>query len=389
MAPQKKSVRVRSNRICFTLNNPSTIEREDILNRLKSLDSSPSAINYAVVGQEVGASGTPHLQGFIHLKTSFLLARDGNISKWRSLIPALARAHLEPAFGSDQDSEKYCLKDNNPLIVIGTPVLNAGSSWDRLLDCKTLEEMREVDPEFVARSHFQAVAICQRNSRYGTFPTPPVQLMEWQYDVVRALLSQNRRQITFVCDEQGNMGKSVLAHFIAGTLKEKVFYCRGGKSSDIVHAFSKGNFEIAIFDYARNKQPEYFAWDLFEEMKDGGVTSLKYDGNCFWLKNPIKVLVLTNHNLSDQRHRLTADRWNTFVLSERTEKKLSVSNIDAVRLVESFYPPPVQDAAPGCVPHVFTPDPVEENLEVEEVRLQEIEEMFKELNENGLLFSDF
>lgn len=376
MAPQK-NVRVRSNRICFTLNNPSTANLDDVITRLKSLDSSAKAIAYAAVGQEVGASGTPHLQGFIHLKTSFLRARDGNISKWRSLIPALAKAHLEPAFGSDEDSEKYCLKDGNPLIVIGTPVLNAGSSWDRLLDCKTLEEMREIDPEFVAKSHFQAVAICQRNSRYGTFPTPPSQLSQWQADVLKSLLQQSRRQITFVCDPRGNMGKSMLAHFIAGTLREKVFYCRGGKSSDIVHAFSKGQFEIAIFDYARNKQPEFFAWDLFEEMKDGGITSLKYDGNCFWLKSPVKVLVLTNHDLSDHRHRLTADRWDMHVLSDHTSTDLSVTKRSALALVAPYYPSAVE------LDPSLSIDEIEPSLDLGDLPQEVLEAMFADFNENA------
>ena len=382
MAPQKKSVRVRSNRICFTLNNPSTQDLDGVITRLKFLDSS-NAVNYAAVGQEVGASGTPHLQGFIHLKTSFLLARDGNISKWRSLIPALARAHLEPAFGSDHDSEKYCLKDGNPLIVIGTPVLNAGSSWDRLLDCKTLEEMREIDPEFVARSHFQAVAIAQRNSRFGTFPTPPSFLYPWQFEVLKSLLSQDRRQITFVTDERGNMGKSVLAQYIAGTLKEKVFYCRGGKSSDIVHAFSKGSFEIAIFDYARNKQPDFFAWDLFEEMKDGGVTSLKYDGNCFWLKNPIKVLVLTNHNLDAHRHRLTADRWDVHNLNLRGVRRDWMEDHETcLRLVHQFYPPPVANE-PAPVPEPPLPSPTIQPCD----ECQWMNQMEQELDENDMLFN--
>lgn len=313
MAPARQ---VKSNRIVFTLNNYTEEECQSLLRCINFLEPQ---IDYCIVGKEVAASGTPHLQGYIKLKTSFLRADRGIISKWRSLFPALKRAHLEPAYGSDLHSEKYCSKDGNLLISVGVPTSDVDSTWTKILQATTMEEICELDPQFAAKNYFQAQAISRNNSLYKTTPRCNLSLKLWQISVLNDLILQNDRQIKFVVDTVGNSGKSYLARFLACHGKPKsVFYCRGGKSADIAHAFSKiaDTCEYAVFDYARNKSPEFFSWDLFEELKDGGLTSLKYDGNCFWLPRPIKILVLTNHQLDDHRHRLTSDRWDVTILPE-------------------------------------------------------------------------
>nr|UOF80437.1 rep protein [Cressdnaviricota sp.] len=329
MAPTK---RVKTNRVCFTLNNYSAEEQECLI---QSLNSLKDQMIFSIVGQEKGASGTPHLQGFIRLKPSFLKASNGTISKWKSLIPSLKRAHLEPAFGSDLDSQKYCSKEGSVLFQHGTPSANQENQFSLLLKATSMEEIIELDPEMAFKHYFQATAIIRSNTMNNTRPIAPPLLRSWQVKVLRSLVLQNSRQVTFVVDEHGNTGKSVLAKWIAGNLPPKsVFYCRGGKSSDIVHAFSKvaTTCKFAIFDYARNKLPEYFAWDLFEELKDGGITSLKYDGNCFWLPNRIKVLVLTNHLLDDHRYRLTSDRWDVHKLDLSTRDQSA--DVDPKGIVE-------------------------------------------------------
>jgi len=343
MAPVKK---FRTNRICFTLNNYT---EEECLSLQTSINSYLSHVVYAVVGKEVGASGTPHLQGYIRFRPSFLLAKNGIISKWKSLMPALARAHLEPAFGSDLDSKTYCSKEGEPWITVGTPDTSTDtgtSTFERILQATQLSDIVEIDPQFAAKNYFQAVAIVRANSLCSTKPTSPPFLKKWQLVALRKLLRQTRRQVTFVVDEKGNSGKSLLAHFIAGHLSPKeVFYCRGGKSADIVHAFSKNahSCKYAIFDYARNKQPDYFAWDLIEELKDGGITSLKYDGNCFWVSNPIKILILTNHSLDNHRHRLTEDRWDVLQLRDASKEPADIRPEDHPDLCEAFNIPLPQD----------------------------------------------
>lgn len=342
MAPSK---RVRTNVICFTLNNYTD---EECRGLQTSVNSYSQHIAFAIVGKEIAPSGTPHLQGYIKFKSTFLLARNGTLPKWRSLIPSLARAHMEPAYGSDLDSEKYCEKDGNLLLKVGDPTDEKGTNGPflQILRATTLEEIMEIDPQFAAKNYFQATAIVRANSLNSTKPTSPVFLKAWQLVVLKRLIRQTRRQITFVVDEKGNSGKSLLAHFIAGHLSPKeVFYCRGGKSADIVHAFSKNahTCKYAIFDYARNKQPDFFAWDLIEEIKDGGITSLKYDGNCFWVSNPIKILILTNHSLDAHRHRLTEDRWDVIKLRDANKEPADIRPEDHPIVAEAFNIPLPED----------------------------------------------
>lgn len=81
---------------CFTLNNYSEAEVESV----KNIECS-----YLVFGKEIGKSGTPHLQGFIHFinpRTITGLKR----------VKGLERAHLEVAV-APKKAIKYCMKDGD------------------------------------------------------------------------------------------------------------------------------------------------------------------------------------------------------------------------------------------------------------------------------------
>lgn len=80
---------------CFTINNPTAEDRKDVA----SLD-----VKYLVVGEEVSASGTPHLQGYCELTKR---------TRVTSLKKRLPRAHLERRKGSAQQAATYCKKDGN------------------------------------------------------------------------------------------------------------------------------------------------------------------------------------------------------------------------------------------------------------------------------------
>lgn len=78
----------------FTLNNPTSIEEDDI----KTIPSS-----YLVFGREKGESNTPHLQGCIVFKNPI------SFKKIKRYIP---RAHIEPTIDLDA-SIRYCMKDGD------------------------------------------------------------------------------------------------------------------------------------------------------------------------------------------------------------------------------------------------------------------------------------
>nr|QTE03427.1 MAG: replication-associated protein [Psittacidae CRESS-DNA-virus sp.] len=83
----------------FTLNNYSDDEVTKFTSWL-SVECS-----YAIFGKEVGANGTPHLQGY------FKLLRQRRLSALKSNLDS--RAHYEVAKGSAWSNKIYCSKDGN------------------------------------------------------------------------------------------------------------------------------------------------------------------------------------------------------------------------------------------------------------------------------------
>ena len=82
---------------CFTLNNYTEDEYQHII-RVAENES-----QYAIVGREVGESGTRHLQGYILFKRPFRF----QTIKDRYLV----RCHIEIAAGSADANRRYCSKD--------------------------------------------------------------------------------------------------------------------------------------------------------------------------------------------------------------------------------------------------------------------------------------
>jgi hypothetical protein len=85
---------------CFTLNNYTTDEENAI--RGYGLINA----NYCVYGKEVGELGTPHLQGYIELKTRQRLTQ---LKKNMDL----ERIHLEPRKAKAHQAADYCKKDGD------------------------------------------------------------------------------------------------------------------------------------------------------------------------------------------------------------------------------------------------------------------------------------
>jgi len=86
---------------CFTINNPRADRpgREGDLTRVKTWQ-----FKYLVVQLEVGAEGTPHLQGFVQFETK---------QRLKALKKLHKRAHWEPRRGSAYQAAHYCKKPEN------------------------------------------------------------------------------------------------------------------------------------------------------------------------------------------------------------------------------------------------------------------------------------
>lgn len=85
-----------SRAICLTINNYTD---EDVVQKLLNDDR----FSYIVVGREVGASGTPHLQCYAEFPTG---------RRWKKLAKEY-KAHIEPRRGTAYQASEYCKKDGN------------------------------------------------------------------------------------------------------------------------------------------------------------------------------------------------------------------------------------------------------------------------------------
>lgn len=130
---------------CFTLNNPTDLERdtlEAIGNEL------PSPFVYLVYGNEVGESGTHHLQGFLSLSARKTLAWVKNAVS--------EKAHFEAAKGTPKQASTYCKKDND-FKEFGVLPKGKGARTDikacvdAITKGETLREITKNHPEIILR----------------------------------------------------------------------------------------------------------------------------------------------------------------------------------------------------------------------------------------------
>ena len=89
----------RIRRFCFTWNNYPSSAIEDIKEWLARNNA-----RYAIIGKEVGASGTPHLQGYVMLSGQL---------RFSSIKHDFPTWHIEKARGTSQQNRVYCTKDND------------------------------------------------------------------------------------------------------------------------------------------------------------------------------------------------------------------------------------------------------------------------------------
>lgn len=86
---------------CFTLNNYSDKQLADLSN-VEFLDKRIKGI---VFQQEVGQTGTPHIQGYVELTTPV------RIKQARKILPGCGGAHFERRLGTRSQAIAYCSKE--------------------------------------------------------------------------------------------------------------------------------------------------------------------------------------------------------------------------------------------------------------------------------------
>lgn len=341
---EKKRQSVRSNRCCFTLNfqGEATWPAAALEEVQRSLEEFHQAgkLRFAIVGKEVApTTGTPHLQGFIHVLPTALPASQGTVGTWKKLFPFLARAHLETARGDDSKNLEYCSKSSDILVNLGDPQKKRTLAEFSMLP---LTEQLAEDGEMAVKSRFQLDSIGKRlkmaeleelvaKEHEEVYQNPP--LLAWQEDVIGKLVNQDRRSVFFVIDPIGGIGKTHLAQYLNLHPDFRACTLGVGKRDNLAMAFTAHFLEhhnrYTIFDLTRCFEEQTWPFAMIEELKNGSYMDPKYESKarkCFLQK----IIVFCNKEPDNMK--LSFDRVRKFIVEDNKLVELYIALFSIPRM---------------------------------------------------------
>lgn len=297
-------VSTRCCRWVFTLNNYTD---DDVNHLVCSLEP---ASEYLVFGREVGASGTPHLQGYFQLKNST------RFNAVKQLVGQ--RAWVAAARGTTAQAVNYCKKEND-FEEFGDVPTDQGhrSDWDDYRDfvrelgrVPSTREIINHNISLWARYSSRCVEIAEALLDPVSLTTDNPRL-GWQTTVCGRIAGAvqsgaNPRTIDFVIDPDGRGGKSWICQWALSNYGDKVQILKIGRRDDLAHAIDETK-SIFLFDVPRN-QMIYLQYAVLEMLKDQLVFSPKYGSRMKILRVVPYVAVFSNE--APDFSALTNDRFN-------------------------------------------------------------------------------
>ena len=295
-------------RWAFTLNDYTPEEEQKLVGAL-----TPQTAVYAIVARKrAPTTGTPHLQGFVHLR------RHQRFDAVKKLLDT-PRVHLEPARGTDQENRDYCRKD-------GDVVLEVGKTWSRGESIDSYRRAREVVERVASGTCETVAAACREDpldwqavARHRPAVTwwlseerrePGERILRqqyegavlrpWQEEVVRELeKGADDRIVLWVMDYRGNRGKTWLTGYLEARWGQRgvcvVSPCC--KPWDVAYLLPDGEqLRLVLYDVPHTEGPQLMAEHagLLEQLKAGRVLSTKYEPRRKLYPQPLHVLVLAN-----------------------------------------------------------------------------------------------
>ncbi|AHH31485.1 replication-associated protein [Dragonfly larvae associated circular virus-10] len=306
-------------RWCFTLNNYTEKDVASITEKLTF-----SNCVFAKVGKEIGDSGTPHLQGFIHLRKRLRLAC------LKKLVGD--RAHCEVARGTDKDNESYCGKDSDVVLTIGEPTIGTTEQGGgdtihsiarrialKLSKGTDITELQGEEWKAYCRhskviQELSAALVKNKNIKDQAAQMSDKPLRTWQKELKNAIQTvPDDRKVMWYCDSVGNTGKTWFSKYLVALHGAIRF--ENGKSADIKYAYN--GERVVVFDLSRS-QVDHFNYEVIESIKNGLMFSPKYT-SCTKMYPIPHVIVFANW-MSDES-KLSADRWKIESLSDVSKIK--------------------------------------------------------------------
>jgi hypothetical protein len=290
-----------SERWCFTYNNyPENFEvlLQNMFDR--------GEVAYLIAGREVASTGTPHLQGFLCLRTRRVF------NTVQRLLPN--GCHIERARGSIESNIRYCSKDDeNPFTLGEQPEVHQGKRSDIERFHEWCKKQTGAPSERVIMDEFPSLYLRYRGNLLkmskelcGRPVLGEVEFRDWQEEVKMIVEgTPDDRHIHFYVDEDGNSGKSWLCKRLYRERPEKTQILRIGKRDDLALAIDESK-SVFLFDIPRSSM-QYLQYDVLEMLKDGMVFSPKYQSMMKMMKSQCHVMVFCNE--MPDMEKLSQDRY--------------------------------------------------------------------------------
>jgi len=236
----------------FTLNNWSEDQKDKILN----ICANSAIINKYIFQAEIGAQGTPHLQGYIEFAKR---DRPMNVFEIKDI-------HWEKC-KSPKASITYCSKSDT----------STGQRWTNL---------RLPEPLKIITS-----------------------LFEWQADIVNLVQTEpDDRSIYWYWENQGGIGKTQFCKYLVHHHNALIL---SGKGADCKYAIVQYNEKtglypkLIVYDIPRCVN-DYINYDALESIKNGLFFSNKYESTQVIMNSPHLICF---SNEEPDIAKMSIDRW--------------------------------------------------------------------------------
>lgn len=298
----------QAKRWVFTINNYT----DSHVSLLDALGSDESISQYLIYGRETGASGTPHLQGFVYFKVPARFARAKRLLGGDCV-------HLEKARGTPGQAATYCQKEGD-YIEHGSCPQQQGKRSDLDQVLEWLDSFIESNNR--APTERETATECPRALlKYRDFmrlaqlraPQPFIRdgdTYPWQADLELILQEPcvDERKIGFYIDENGGSGKTWFQQYMWSKYPDRVQLLQPAKYVDMAYTIDQSK-DIFLINVPRGSMESFtLNFRILESLKDRMVFSPKYQPQMKVLAQCPHVIVFSNED--PPRDRLSKDRYH-------------------------------------------------------------------------------
>lgn len=348
----------------FTVNNYT----DDEVASLRKTLSDSGLVRYATFGYEVGAEGTPHLQGYVSFKKQMRF----NAVKKALFPPPCREHHVNRTKGSEEQNVAYCHKGNQCIDwkknKTNDPNYGLDAQYEEFGKRQKINQRCDLDAfkEDVQNGVLDDDTLMELHSavwaKYPTFVRQYVrkylpkrkfkdfELRPWQKELEEMLKEEaDDRSVVFVIDPVGNSGKTWFSSRYFTMNSNDTFYLSPTKKNDMTNLLPS-KLRVLFIDCTRQRMRDAdtmgYLYSFMEEVKNGFVTSGKYEGAVKIFSDPIHIVMLMNEEPDFQA--MSADRYKKCLYLQKANSLWVDKEHHAMSLRDGgYFEPPKKKMRPG------------------------------------------